>query len=449
MTINSSNHSLWQLQQGAARTTHVTDHVHQFNQDISVKALTKKSTKMSESAFVFFRGTAHLYYHDLHDQQVLAHCQFNPPEAVTWLQGDVHVENYGVFCDAQGDVIFDLNDFDESWIDSYLYDLYRLAVSMVLVLEQVDPQQTWDWQPLIYSMSASYLEQLAYFQNNRSDKLEKTTSYKAYGKLRKFIAKAEAVDSRQKMLDKWTKLNGDERLFDLSNSKLEAVDQQTFDKVKHQVGHYHHNLTSLLKGNEDYFTVVDVAKRVNAGTGSLGTSRFYVLIDGHGQDEHDYRILDIKKQGDPSHFSYLPQSSIERMHGLFDEKSQGSRVAAAQQAMQVDADLHLGSMSIDGDSYSVRERSPYKRTLNSLKLDTAKRFGAMAEQWGSILATAHARPERDFDAKLADSFFEDVISSVTRGKEQCFHQQVYQFAMDYAAQVNADFNAFRQALSDS
>lgn len=39
----------------------------------------------------------------------------------------------GTFSDSKGNVIFDTNDFDETWPASYLYDVYRLAASIVLV----------------------------------------------------------------------------------------------------------------------------------------------------------------------------------------------------------------------------------------------------------------------------------------------------------------------------
>lgn len=434
--------SLWQLQSGDVRKTWLKQQLADFNQDISDKAKAMKYDKMAVSPFVFFRGTAHLYYFDLHAEQVIENSKFTHQQAITWLQGDLHVENYGVFCDGQGDVIFDLNDFDESWIDCYFYDLYRLAVSVLLVIEQNDPAGDWDKQVLLAILTNAYLKRLKDLLQNPDDKFTKITSQNSSGKLQKFIAKAELKNNRRKMLDKWTTLTGDERSFNFDNPKLELADEQIKAQISEQIEAYHHRIESELQGNQDYFNVVDVASRINAGTGSLGTSRYYVLIDGHNEHEHDYRILDVKMQGEPSHYPYLPEQSLARMANLFDGRSQGCRVIQAQQAMHVHADDHLGSVYVNEHSYSVRERSPYKKTLDSVKLDTEKRFAKLAKAWGSIAATAHARGQRDFDPCVTNIRFEQVVTALTAENVDAFHQQVYSFAKAYCQQVNEDYKLF-------
>lgn len=446
--LSDKTPALWQLQQGQQRQAFLVRQLQQFNQDISTKARRNKYGKMAVDSFVFFRGTAHLYYQDLHHQQILQQCPFVSEDAVTWLQGDLHVENYGAFCDGQGDVIYDLNDFDESWIDSYLYDLYRLVTSLLLVIERQDEAGEWDRQALCLALSTGYVDRLFELKKNPADKQVKITKDNAFGKLKKFLEKAEAANSRRHMLDKWTVLDGDERYFDLESHKLERADEFTRQIITDEVEGYHHRLHSDLKGNADYFSVVDVARRLGAGTGSLGIPRYYVLIDGHNESEHDYRILDVKLQGLPSHYPYLSEDSLKRMRNLFPKDAQGCRVAAAQRAMHVDADEHLGSIFVYGHSYSVRERSPYKKTLNTAKLTKLKHINALAEQWGSIVATAHARGDREFDARLCGRFFEDVMHDLLVDKQAEFHAQIFGFATTYAKQVNMDFQLFSEALKE-
>ena len=437
---------IWPLQQGEARAKQLRQLLSDFNQDIPAQSRQAKYAKMAENPFVFFRGTAHVYYADLHARQVVQSSDFFDTSAVTWLQGDLHVENYGAFCDGQGEVIYDLNDFDESWIDSYLYDLYRLAASMVLVIEQLDVDLDWDKRELVAEMSQAYLAQLAHLQDCPQDKLRKLTADTAEGRLAKFLLKAEAKNSRLKMVKKWTNTQGDERRFDLSLDKLEAVDDATRKEIIEGVHAYHHRLDSDLKGDGDYFKVVDVAKRVKAGTGSLGTPRYYVLIDGESPECHDYRILDVKMQGEPSQYPFLEQAGLDRMHRLFAVDDQGSRVAQAQQAMHVHADDHLGSLHIHGQSYSVRERSPYKKTLDTAKLTSPKRFAHMARYWGQILATAHARAPRDFDSDLDNVTFESAVLGLTLGKAAIFDEHVFTFATDYASQVHEDHRLFLEVI---
>lgn len=438
----SGNTPLWQLIDSAERLEQLKQELDWFNRDICGHSRAQKYQKMRQDPFVFYRGTAHLYYQDLHRQQVIANSAFSNEASITWLQGDLHVENYGAFCDGTGDVIYDLNDFDESWIDCYLYDLYRLAVSLLLVIERQDTDKTWDVDALMYALSDGYLSRLLYLKDDPLDKEIKITEEFADGKLAKFITKAKAANSRQKMLDKWTLLSGGERYFDLRSAKLEFVDEQLRATLIEEVEGYHHRLDSELKGKKDYFRVVDVAKRVQAGTGSLGIPRYYVLIDGNNEHEHDYRILDVKQQDLPSHYPYLSDDSANRMRRLFPKDSQGCRVAAAQKAMHVHADDHLGSVFVDEHSYSVRERSPYKKTLNTAKLTKFKHIEQLARQWGSIVATAHARADRNFDCTTSGIEFEETLNLLTQNRVEQFHQEILSFAKAYTKQVKLDFEVF-------
>ncbi len=63
---------------------------------------------MTENMFRFFRGTCHLFYEDLSKTNTI------PPAPLTWICGDLHLENFGSYKGDNRLVYFDLNDFDES-----------------------------------------------------------------------------------------------------------------------------------------------------------------------------------------------------------------------------------------------------------------------------------------------------------------------------------------------
>lgn len=54
----------------------------------------------------------------------------------TWIQGDMHMDNFGAFQNETGAIVFDVNDFDEGYVGSYLYDVIRMSVSISLYLEE-------------------------------------------------------------------------------------------------------------------------------------------------------------------------------------------------------------------------------------------------------------------------------------------------------------------------
>ena len=98
-----------------------------FNYGRDLDALVQKYTKMRENAFVFFRGTCHLFYRDLpHDSSL------NLAPAV-WICGDLHLENFGTYKGDNRQIYFGINDFAyrlPSFLVSILglYSLYRFTL---------------------------------------------------------------------------------------------------------------------------------------------------------------------------------------------------------------------------------------------------------------------------------------------------------------------------------
>jgi len=53
-----------------------------------------------------------------------------------WLSGDYHAQNIGYFDDNEGTVVFDLNDFDDSYIGPFYWDLIRFSTSVYLMTNE-------------------------------------------------------------------------------------------------------------------------------------------------------------------------------------------------------------------------------------------------------------------------------------------------------------------------
>ncbi|HEY5062037.1 MAG TPA: DUF2252 family protein, partial [Gemmatimonadaceae bacterium] len=86
--------------------------------------LARKYRAMRTDPFVFFRGSAHLFWEDwARDAGPLA----DAPAA--WACGDLHLENFASFRGDNGLVYFDLNDFDEAALAPAIADVTRLLTS--------------------------------------------------------------------------------------------------------------------------------------------------------------------------------------------------------------------------------------------------------------------------------------------------------------------------------
>jgi uncharacterized protein (DUF2252 family) len=225
------------------------------------------------------------------------------------------------------------------------------------------------------------------------------------------------------------------------NPDLQAVPATTAQALTDALPAYGTTLAGGLRYSASYFQVKSVAERLHAGLGSLGTPRYYLLIEGATASSDDDRILDVKAEGAPSAYATLDPSA----RALTEAASGGnpaSRAALGARALGYRADDHLGTLQALGLSFLVRERSPYKETFDTTELTSVTRLTKLSTQWCATLATAHARADRDFDAATLPVNFEHEVSSLVSGKRSQFRAHIRQTAVNYAAQVETDYQTF-------
>lgn len=400
-----------------------------------------KYSKMICDVFSFFRGTNHLFWRDFANHPDLA--KFTNKETQVWIQGDLHAENYGSFHNDEGHIVYDLNDFDESIISDYQYDLWRMATSLILVATQHDYKKD-DQKDFIEEFCQGYLEAIALYAKKPNKIQIEFTAKNTYGKLDDFLEEVEKTKSRKGMLEKWT--NADEEKYkDLQSDKLQNVSRKTYKAIVARMPKYGNTLTGKLAYDPKYFHVEDIARRLLAGTGSLGTNRYYILIQGTDKSYKHDCILDMKAQGKPTPYHYLGESFQKAYDKEFDNDAE--RHAIAYKALIRNTDDHLGWLDLEGQSYSVRERSPYKDSFPLDELNKPKRFKKMAAQWGQILATCHSRGAATMDTQTAISFAENVDKLVSDRADD-FIKQIQKIARSYATQVELDYQAFKAANSN-
>ena len=79
---------------------------------------------MQVSPFTFYRGAARIMAADLHR---------SPTAGLTvQLCGDAHLSNFGGFASPERNLVFDLNDFDETLPGPFEYDVKRMAASFTI-----------------------------------------------------------------------------------------------------------------------------------------------------------------------------------------------------------------------------------------------------------------------------------------------------------------------------
>lgn len=426
-----------------SRTAYVVAEIQAANAWLSDAARAEKYAAMRASPFAFFRGSNHLYWKDLGQSPDLT--TYGGAAATrTWLSGDMHVDNTGSFDDDHGTIVFGLNDFDEAIIADYQLDVWRLATSLVLVARQNGGFSSADESSIVDSFTEHYLDAMATYATGSGEATQHFTASNTYGLLDDFLAGVAASDSRAKMLDAWTvTVGGVRRLNTSTQPDLAPVTAAVDSDVRGHMSDYRVTLsgggTSL---PASYFTVKSVAARLHAGLGSLGSTRYYVLIEGATSSQSDDRILDVKAQRSPSPWAYVAPAAASQTDAACGG-GMARRVTLAYKALGYRVDDHLGWMTLsDGAAYSVRERSPWKDTFDSASLDSITRITKLAEQYGDVLAAHHARADRDWDATVFPASVDGEIDARTDGDHAGFRALARAIARSYADQVALDHASF-------
>lgn len=396
----------------------------------------EKTQKLRSSAFVFFRGTASLSWRDTSTDPRLQRFGGTPQTRV-WVTGDLHPENFGTFGLPGGAVGYDLNDFDEALVADYQIDLWRMATGIELAGRELHVGRKKRAQA-IERFARGYLAALSdcagpgnqrELDPDRSERVLKSS-------LEDFRDDVAKDESRKRMLREWTRKVAGRRAFDLRLDSLGAATPTQILGVLRGLARYAGRGPLRRPG---YYRAKSVARRLQAGTGSLGSARFYVLIEGPSRDDDDDLILDLKAQSAPAGLAHLDPQTRAGLAVQF--PNQAARVAFAERALlgAPRADSHLGWLRIGSASYSVRQRSPFKGGFPLKK----SHLRSAAEQWGGLLGYAHARADKDATPLLIPTSFEDEVLARTRYQKAGFARLLVKVADDQADAVEDDLQAFR------
>ncbi len=93
--------------------------------------LALKHQRMAEGAFPFLRATFYLWVERW--QEACPELADSPSVLAI---GDLHIENFGTWRDAEGRLVWGVNDFDETYPMPYAIDLVRLAASALLAIAE-------------------------------------------------------------------------------------------------------------------------------------------------------------------------------------------------------------------------------------------------------------------------------------------------------------------------
>jgi uncharacterized protein (DUF2252 family) len=378
--------------------------------------------RMADSPLSFFRGSAVVMARDL------------AKTSVSGLRvqacNDAHLLNFGLFASPERNLLFDINDFDETLDGPWEWDLKRMAVSFVLTGREHGICGA-DCKDTISAAARAYRKSmLRYCGMSPLDIWYSRVNEKA---VRKVFASdiRKAVDDR---LDKahangptqaqsWLVTNNGDRpkLADDPPLTRHAGHLLSRHKLVELLGHYRESLPEDHRQVFDRYELVDhVFKAV--GLESIGTRCFVVYLSG---PEGAPLFLQIKE---------ATPSIIDRIGGCRWKGNQGRRTVLGQRLIQGTTDIFLGWSHDGGRDYYLRQFRDMKGTL-APEATSSEVLLDYAKLCGRTLARAHARSG---DACSIAGYL---------GADNAFERALSKFAGAYASQVERDFDAFRKAAS--
>jgi len=386
--------------------------IYQVNRDRLPQLLPEKYKRMRRSPFAFFRGAAALMAADLATTPKTG--------VVVQICGDAHVRNLGAYAALDGTLVFDLNDFDETIIGPWEWDVKRLATSLVLAGRESGQSEAC-CEGSVRAFVLSYRTHLQTFGEMRFARLARylITRQRRSPLLAQIFREAERVTPLRN-LAKLTVQRGGRVRFHNEAPVLEHISPRLAHDVVTALGKYAGTLNASRRRTFERYRPVDVTFKL-VGTGSVGTRDYVVLMFGNGPS--DPLFMQVKQELPSCFAPYLPRNAA--VH------HQGRRVAEGQQMMQTLSDPFLGYTSFGGHEYLVRQLADHKAALDPIELDR-RTLPEYAILCGEVLAKGHARTG---DAALLAGY---------AGRSARLDRAIEAFAVTYADQVKTDYKLFRQ-----
>jgi uncharacterized protein (DUF2252 family) len=425
--------------------------------------------RMTVSPFTFYRGAAKIMATDLATTPMAG--------LVVQLCGDAHLSNFGGFASPERQLLFGLNDFDETLPGPFEYDLKRMAASFTIAarnngfspadaravtiesvkayrlgMAEFAAMRTMDvWyahmtehdiqdgmravqeasnastksskgktgkkkQGRSKASKADAMTAKAIKNANRA--LRKAHTRDSLGALTKF---AEVVDGRHRIVSHPPVIIP---LRDIAAS-YEMTPDQARNAIEEQFQVYKASLNNDRRQLLDRFTIVDAARKV-VGVGSVGTRAWMVLLQG--RDNADPLFLQVKEATASVLEDHLPKSRYD---------TPGQRVVEGQRLMQAASDIFLGwTRGVQANRYYYWRQLRDMKGSAVVETMTPVAMTFYAQICGWTLARAHARSG------------DPIAIAEYLGMDDAVGNAIADFSARYADQNQRDYDTFVKAIAD-
>ncbi|MFJ8537041.1 DUF2252 domain-containing protein [Streptomyces sp. NPDC093591] len=382
--------------------------------------------RMAATPFAFLRGSAGLMAYDL--------ARTPMTRIRAQICGDAHAANFGLYGDARGGLVIDLNDFDETLYGPWEWDLKRLAASLVLAGREAGADEDACRKAAhdtvgAYRRTMRLLAKLPVLDawNAIADEelVSHTDAHDLLGTLERVAEKARANTSGRFAAKSTEPTEDGGRRFVDAPPVLRRVPDVEAAAVAASLEGWVTTLSEDRHPLVSRHSVHDVALRV-VGTGSVGTRSYVVLLLDHRGEP---LVLQVKEARPSALVPHLVTAGFEAPEA----GHEGRRVVLGQKRMQVVSDILLGWTTVDGLPFQVRQFRNRKGSVDPAAL-AADQIDDYARMTGALLARAHSHSA---DPRLISGYC---------GKNEELDEAIATFAVTYADRTEADHAALVTAV---
>ncbi len=378
--------------------------------------------RMAVSPFTFLRGAA---------LPMAADLAAAPSSGVSaQLCGDAHLSNFGLFASPERDLLFDINDFDETSHGPFEFDLKRLAASLI-VAGRSRGFTAHESRHAVHLAVRSYRDRMTeyaamraidvYYAHVDATGILAWVDKHARAMVQGTVKSTAHHDSVHELSKLTTVIDGTRRLVEHPPTMVRHADV-SLPFVETVLDGYRGSLQEDRRVLLDRYILTDYVLKV-VGVGSVGLGAFLALFLGEGDD--DPLFLQVK-QAAPSVF--------ERYLGPSRAASHGERVVNGQRRLQAASDVLLGwAVGAQGRHWYVRQHQDQK---GSAVIETMT--AADLATWGELCAWALSRGHARSGQPAAIAAYLDA--------DDAFERAITAFAEAYADQTERDHAALTEAI---
>ena len=387
--------------------------------------------RMSANPFAFYRGAAAIMAYDLS----------HTPSSGLNLQicGDCHLVNFGGFATAERRLIFDINDFDETSIAPWEWDVKRLVASFIIAgrnnnfkkkeCRAAARQAAKSYRENIWKFASLPVLDAWYDAMNLEEIINNTPDKEIKRFYTRKLQKATEQSAHEKEFAELAFMSGDQpRIQDqppLIFHYSGVREQEFLRRSERAIAEYLNSISPEKRILLNRFQLVDLAVKV-VGVGSVGTFCGIALL--------------MSGNGDPLFLQYKQarQSVLEPFAGASPFDHAGQRVVIGQKLMQAASDYFMGWFTGSGENkiqYYMRQMKDAK-IKPAVELMRPANLKGYATLCGQALARAHVRSG---DAAVLAGYM---------GKSSAFEDALADFAESYADQNERDYNALLEAIRE-